>query len=1029
MVSSISISQDNNGVERFFFKDDFSNDTLAQYTVTGTPTIAAGVLTMAYGDKIERVLPSTCTTGKWEMVAQFDTDWVDTDQAIYLYIGDNSYYRLLRITGDVIWSMLWINGQAKILETTTRTLASNVDFRAEVIYDGTNYTVAIYGMSGAYTKTVAASSPTVPSIGVKDYAAGVIVTAITVNEITFCPSIAYTDTFGADTSTRYAAVTGTVAFSTDHLNLTTGNVAGNYVRERLRSYQFGRGNRLKKVKLPAACVAGDYVNIKMCATGDLLLGYGLGVIRQADATWHICTVKDVTVTDTGTEVTGLVDGDYCYIETDWNPDQGVFWGYVYETTKPTAPQVTIFDATYNYGYTGVVGYTNEAVAKEFQLWSIVIRANNIIGRTTVPSEETGFHYLDTFPVDSTGRYTITGTGAVTPGYLTLSSDALDEATALLTAFKSSTATHKVSFADLGDADGVQTINSFEYGKQDASNFYWVGIYYTIATGVSEMRLYKRLVGGWTQVGSTATVTSYYDRGETTFIEVSWNAATGSHVVYMWQTTGAKARVKPGTPDISGTDTTFTNGRMKINSVVSAAGAGNLHTHWFSIEVSGTRYYLKPMLRGAQVDLDTPATRFSDDFNWATDAEFTGIGTGGSPYPSVDTTNGRILILYPSRGIRFNSMRFDTTKPFCIDWVMSFGGIGNYDTFYMGFSTWTDVNTGAQIQFRPNGQDSKINGVAFSNGGFIVNQSYKMRLDYDGTTTRFYCDGVLIASTTTVPTPSSTSAAFGFSQYAMNSALGLPSVYGVQVNAHESTSTNGVTYMIGGVPHGMRYDTQEEVYLTTTTAQQTLARLRATLISTNYATDSIQWYYENTTDSSSIDVDTSTKYIQIVPDATPYAATRTTLTLGADDIGDTIKCALRRHAYAVANDNQPAVFCDAFGILATVTVTDSVAATDAISASRLRTTVADSVALTDAKTTRLRHTFTDSVALSDAVATRLRHTFTDSVAFTDRISGTRLRTTVLDTLLLTDLAYAHLYKKVVLYNKITRTITLYNELSG
>jgi hypothetical protein len=250
-----------------------------------------------------------------------------------------------------------------------------------------------------------------------------------------------------------------------------------------------------------------------------------------------------------------------------------------------------------------------------------------------------------------------------------------------------------------------------------------------------------------------------------------------------------------------------------------------------------------------------------------------------------------------------------------------------------------------------------------------------------------------------------------------------------IDTLESTSNNGVAYTLGGVSHGARYGTQEEVYRTTTSASQLNARLNCNLISPNYASANCQWYYENITDSTSVDVDTVTKTVTITMSASPEAESRSTLVLGSGDIGDTIKFAIRRKDYSgTSYDNQPAVLVDSnLKFTGTLTVTDSVNATDLIT-SRIRTTLSDSVAATDAITSRLRHTFTDSVNATDLITSRLRTTQSDSVNATDLVLS-RLRTTVTDSVGLSDVAYSHLFAYVILHNYLTRTVVQHNQLRG
>ena len=137
-------------------------------------------------------------------------------------------------------------------------------------------------------KTIAdATWLTIPDVVPFDPATGAYLT----------PDITYADATPGTNLARYQQVTGTIADSSGNMTLTAAATA--FCRERLSSYKFGAGGRIKNITLPASCDNGDYVNIKFGApSGNLLTGYGLGVIRTAGA-WNICTVKNTTITDTG----------------------------------------------------------------------------------------------------------------------------------------------------------------------------------------------------------------------------------------------------------------------------------------------------------------------------------------------------------------------------------------------------------------------------------------------------------------------------------------------------------------------------------------------------------------------------------------------------------------------------------------------------------------------------------------------------------------------------------------------------------
>ena len=882
LAANFYLTKDNNGVERYFFKDTFSDNTIANYTLSGTsPSIAAGIMSVpATGQAYHTITAGT--TGKWDGVVEFTAAGAGTAK---LLLGDagTSYVIVTRIvTTNRIWLQLYIGGVSKIANTdTTVTLADSTFARVSAVYDGTSWQMSWNDTAvGANTASI---TVTTPIIGV---AAATIASAW--DEITFSPSVAFTDSFATDTSTRYAQVSGTVAYGgAGILSLTAA--ANAKVSERLRSYKFKSGNRLKQLTLPATCHTGDYVNIKLGATGDLLLGYGVGVIRQADTTWHICTVKDVTVTDTGTEVTGLADNQAFYVDVDWCSECGVIYGYVYKTTKPTAPQVTLFDATYQYGYTGVVGFASAGNgSKIFQLNSTVIRANLLIGETNIPATESSWYFKDEFTVDDIGRlYQGAGTWSVTAGGLKCTSSGLVRFPFFYTAY----GTHQ-----------------FTPTFADGYNHYYFSGYQIRFYQVSATQCQMSLESGTTglPIGSgTITVTTSGGAFSSPVVIVE-TASTLSITVA--GSTGSI--VPPATSEYMNTRPAF---------------GGITNSIFDDYSFSGTRYYMKPMLRGAQIGeyyngaATVQATRFTDDFNWDTSAEYGGADKASWTW---DTTNGRLSVSTTSKQVWIQNQYTD----FVYETIYYSSAITPSAALYVSFrsSAFDSGDSGAGTRYNlfiaPYGDSFQVRKYV---GGslittytpdaytFAANIIYKIKVVCIGNNIKTYIaptgsEYVMIHNITDSSSPL-LSGYLGYGTY----ITGGKTIYilGTYVNGLDTTSTNGISASLGGVPHGARYDTQEEVYTTFTnpiTNGEFLFQSRAK--STYPAGANFEYYFINTTDSTAINWEGQT--ITSLTPGTTYADGSCRALLRYQDVGDTIKLSVRRKNYTtVADDNQPAVFVD------------------------------------------------------------------------------------------------------------------------
>ena len=138
------------------------------------------------------------------------------------------------------------------------------------------------------------------------------------------------------------------------------------------------------------------------------------------------------------------------------------------------------------------------------------------------------------------------------------------------------------------------------------------------------------------------------------------------------------------------------------------------------------------------------------------------------------------------------------------------------------------------------------------------------------------------------------------------------VRGLKINALDSTSTNGVSASLGGVPHGARYDTQEECYETFVNAAQNGEYLVTTAAKSTYPTTSdFEYYFINYTDTTAINWEGQT--VAALTPGTTYTDGVARSLLREQDVADTVKLSVRRKNYSgVLYDNQAAVFIKYLG---------------------------------------------------------------------------------------------------------------------
>ena len=436
------VSKDNSGIERKFFKDTFDSDSSAQYTTVGSPTIGSGTAVLTQGASSVSMKTNTnfnTNAGVITSVLKFSGEdrWCriytsGSTNYIILYISPSSHKLVFRRT---------IGGVNEAMgEQETKSLSTDAYCTIQLVITGSKWQLYIdgteYGTAGGIAYTSGISNVAVST--------NTNSMTLTLNELTFSPPIAYSDAFTTDTSTRYATVSGTaITYNTDHLDL----VANANSKYRFKSYKFQDGNYKTALTLPASGNDGDYVYTSFRTDGSITMGSGVGVIRGNGA-WNYTRINGTEITDSKVAVAGLSDGGSFYVDIDyaWNlsyQNKGQFWGYVYTTSKPTTPQISINNTSAQFGYYGIV-VNSSAGSKTFQLNNFTIRAQSLVGYTNIPvstqnlfvpvlrgamaeSFWNGTHVVnatyfgDTYGYDRTGEYTIGSSATVdtTNGYLEL----------------------------------------------------------------------------------------------------------------------------------------------------------------------------------------------------------------------------------------------------------------------------------------------------------------------------------------------------------------------------------------------------------------------------------------------------------------------------------------------------------------------------------------------------------------------------------------------------------------------------------
>lgn len=915
--SQYTISQDNSGAERKFFKDDFSNNTIANYTTSGTPAIASGVCVFnTAGDKIVKTLDAGATTGKWEVVWK---QGAGTYGRWYMYLGGTTtYLDVLRADSNVITMGLKINGTWLIAQDALAgsDVAIDTYCRFSVTYDGVNY--KIYQNETLKSTTASTTAPSTPSIGFVSEQSG---KTQTINEFTYTPSVAFTDLFAADDESRYmqlvttditlphttgtwaTAAAGDVAVAGGVMTVTSADDEA--ICAVLRSYNFGSGEYEFAFDCNNDGGGGlDCTGAVFCYQ-DILNHYKV-VLEDSDGAGTAENLKiykvvagTATLLGTAKDVTArYAKGTKCYVKVQYSRATGQMWAYLKDNTGassglyPTTPDISdAFSSQFAYGKVGLWAAVTTAGAGNLNVDfdDVTIRASLLIGETNVPATETGFYFRDEGAVDSIGRYTTTGTWTVSGGLINCT-----VAGNLTMPFQTTIGVH-----------------SFIPTLANGTDYYYFGGYRIkfVASGGNACTVTLETTAGVAQGTGSLTVTTV--------------AGLFANPIIITETaTAITVTVAGSTGTIVSGTTTSTNAYPKFT-------VGTATCSFDNYSFLGTRYYNKPMLRGAQIGeywngtASVPCTRFTDDCGWNTTTEYPSLAN-----VSYNTARGFVSANSGIFCVPFSA----TAGTIRFKYRFTFGNVtdgSNKQGFGFGLSSSetvtsiTDASTTNSLNLSFRILSGAIQPTWRQNGV----TSYLANIDAAPSTSKFYDVEIIISGTSLTInytgsinlTQTATIVAIptGYIWWAdynmgVTNSMGITNI---SVDALESTSTNGVAVTLGGVAHGARYDITEyakKALVAGTGIMPGIYRMVTRKISTvasasnDYETDNL---FQNATDAATASIEVATT-TEKSTNTTAWTEEREFVRVAAADAADSMEFGLqRRQATSLSSDSAPATFLD------------------------------------------------------------------------------------------------------------------------
>lgn len=875
--------------ERFFFVDDFSNNTIGQYTLTGAPTISGGELVLAASEKAVKTLNTTSTTGKWTAITKFTTT-LAASQYIYLHFGSgNNYVGLKRLTGNVIEMFMYLNDALVISSTApggAPTLADDTYCRISMTYDGATYTIFYNDASVAtYSSSTPATNPTIGG--------STSGTAAKYDKWDYIPSVTFTDPFTADTEARYHQLQNPAGAGADDIVVGGGvmTIAGTGGNEYslyavLKSYNFGSGEYEIAFKnngdggggADTICVFFGHLDVQN--TYRLTVNDN-GTGSAVDLRLYYLFNNYSTQIGSTKDIRGrYVRGNKTWVKIQWDAIAGRFWIYLRDDAGvyPTTPDIsdafsTLFSAG-KFGFGQIIS-TAGAGNLNVSFYPPTVRAHCLIGETNVPTTETGYYFRDEYTTNSIGRYTTTGTWAVSGGVLSCSG----------------AGNCKMPFGtDIG-------VHTFTPTFANGTDYYYFGGYRLkfVASGGNTCVITLETAAGVAQGSGSLTVTTTAGA----FVNpVIINQAATSITVMCSGATGA-----------------IISGTTVVTAGVPYFSVGTATCTFDNYSFSGSRAYNKPMLRGAQIGeywngtQSVYCTRFVDDHCWDTSAEYT-VPSGSL---AADTANGRFSLTSGALGyVEYypTGLLFSTNTLISCDFWLNNMDLIDIVFPVGGYSFYIEIDS-AKIRLMSTSGGQIVSYVATVS----TTRFHSLTIDAGTTgTIKVYWNGLLIINSSS----NTSTIAQTYPKISCYGSVGdIAYIRNLRITGIESSSKNGVNLTLGGVPHGARYDTQESATFSfTNQVKYGKYFLIAAAKTTNASAEDAEFYFRNLTDTSNISLD-ATNTLDISLSATTPTDFTKELLLDADDRGDTITLQARRKT--AATDNSAAVFVEYASILPSMEV--------------------------------------------------------------------------------------------------------------
>jgi hypothetical protein len=705
-----------------------------------------------------------------------------------------------------------------------------------------------------------------------------------------------------DLTTWAASAAGDVVVGAGVMTLTSATARGIYAIG--RSYMYASG----EIEVSWDCNndgggGADATGAVFCYQ-DIRNHYKL-VLEDSDGAGTAETLKLYKVVagtatqlgSTATVTTRYAKGTRVYAKIQFSRETGQMWVYLKDNTGgssglyPTTPDIAdAFSTQFSYGKAGNFATVTTAGAGNLNVdfYPMTVRAALLVGETNVPVYESNYYFMPSGigQFAQTGTWTFAGT--------TLTCSAAGDA---ILPFQATIGVHK-----------------FTPTLANGTDYYYFGGYRIkfAASGGNTCAVTLETAAGAAQGTGSLTVTTTA-------------GLFGAPIIITETASSITVTVAGSTGTITSGTTTSTNAYPKFE-------VGTATCTFADYSFSGTRYYMKPQLRGAMMGkaliggVETDCTYFGDDLNWDTSAEGTSTGV---PL-TFDTINGRITRGAGTGVWWINTDKFtEGTVDFDIQgldngFVGQMGVIVNSLTKSSGDFMASDANGGIAIVMTNGANNIQVfdsrTGSSLGNAAYTsiapVNSRLRIHIDVTPTTIVVYVNGAHLMEVLVTNVPGY----IGIAAHTLGGATDTIYMYNLHINALSTDSTNGVAVTLGGVAHGARYDTQEEVYLTLTNpSKYATAKMVVTAKTTDAAADDVQTYFYNTTDSSYIDSADSKNTTDLTV-TTSFTDFIEDLLVRYRDRADTLKLSVRRKNYSgVAYDNQSTVFVETLALAPTTEV--------------------------------------------------------------------------------------------------------------